>query len=69
MQHHTLRETLARVADCKYLDAIPTRYRDWFAALVDQANAAEEAQRRYERALGRMLGGAVVDLTEGDRGT
>jgi hypothetical protein len=36
--------------------------------LVDQANAAEEAQRRYERALAQVLAGAVMDLTEGDRG-
>ena len=38
------------IADCMLFGCIPLRIHEWLKALVDQANAAFEAERRAERA-------------------
>jgi len=67
MHHYTVPEVEGWIVDAHILGGIVTAdLHDKVAALVDQANAAYEAQRRYEQALAQMLVGAAVDLAEGE---
>ena len=65
MRRYTVPQVEGWIVDAHILGGVVTAdLHDKVAALVDQANAAYEAQRRYERALAQMLAGAVVDLAE-----
>jgi hypothetical protein len=52
MRHYSLKEVLVWVATCNRLGCVPLEYYDKFSALVDQANRADEMERRYEQAMG-----------------
>lgn len=62
--HYTIAELEAKIAEWMLLGCIPLDGHEYLKALVDRANSAEDAQRRYEQAMGRMMAGAVVDLAE-----
>ena len=66
-RHYTAPEVEGWIVDAHILGGIVTAdLHTRVVALVDQANAAYEAQRRYEQALAQMLVGAAVDLAEGE---
>jgi len=68
MRHYTVSEVESWAVDAHLVGGIVTAdMHRRFVALVKQANAADEAQKRYERALGQMLAAGVVDLAEVDR--
>jgi hypothetical protein len=70
MQHYTVSEVEGWAVDAALLGGVITNeMHKRFVALVKQANEAHAAQLRYERALGQMLGGAVMDLGRVDRDT
>jgi len=57
-RHYTAPEVEGWIVDAHILGGIVTAdLHDKVTALVDQANAAYEAQRRYERMMDQMLAG------------
>ena len=58
MHHYTVHQVEGWIVDAHILGGVVTAdLHTRVVALVDQANAAYEAQRRYERALAQMLAG------------
>jgi hypothetical protein len=62
MRHYSLKEVLVWVATCNRLRCVPLEYYDKFSALVDQANRADEMERRYEQAMGNLLAEGLIGL-------
>ena len=59
-RHYDPKEVLGWVGDCLHFECISNEQARRFRDLVEQANAAFETQRRYERALALVLECTIV---------
>jgi hypothetical protein len=62
MRHYTVKEVMEWFAFRGRVQATPVWIRDEIEKLVDQANRADEMERRYEQAMGNLLAEGLIGL-------
>ena len=67
MRHYDPQEVFGWIAFCNRVKCVPLDYYDKFMALINQANAAHEAELEKERMMGLLLESEVHDLAENDK--